>query len=158
MLGRLLPRHLRIIYDLNARFLAQVHAQFPDDNDLLRRVSLIDERGQRRVRMAYISVLASHKVNGVSALHSKLMIETIFSDFARIFPGAVLQQNQRHHATALVVAGQPAAGCTDRQPHWHHLAAQPGRTELPCASWPTNPSSTAPSAWPRRRTSAVWPT
>ncbi len=86
LLGRLLPRHLRIIYDLNARFLAQVHAQFPDDNDLLRRVSLIDERGQRRVRMAYISVLASHKVNGVSALHSKLMTETIFADFARIFP------------------------------------------------------------------------
>jgi starch phosphorylase len=86
MMGRLLPRHLRIIYDLNARFLAQVHAQFPDDNDLLRRVSLIDERGQRRVRMAYISVLASHKVNGVSALHSKLMTETIFADFARIFP------------------------------------------------------------------------
>jgi starch phosphorylase len=86
LMGRLLPRHLRIIYDLNARFLAQVHAQFPDDNDLLRRVSLIDERGQRRVRMAYISVLASHKVNGVSALHSKLMTETIFADFARIFP------------------------------------------------------------------------
>lgn len=86
MMGRLLPRHVRIIYDLNARFLAQVHAQFPDDNDLLRRVSLIDERGQRRVRMAFISVLASHKVNGVSALHSKLMTETIFVDFARIFP------------------------------------------------------------------------
>jgi starch phosphorylase len=86
MMGRLLPRHLRIIYDMNARFLAQVHAQFPDDNDLLRRVSLIDERGQRRVRMAYLSVLASHKVNGVSALHSKLMTETIFADFARIFP------------------------------------------------------------------------
>ena len=86
MMGRLLPRHLRIIYDLNARFLAQVHTQFPDDNDLLRRVSLIDERGQRRVRMAYISVLASHKVNGVSALHSKLMTETIFADFARVFP------------------------------------------------------------------------
>jgi starch phosphorylase len=79
-MGRLLPRHLRIIYDLNARFLAQVHERFPGDNDLLRRVSLIDERGQRRVRMAYISVLASHKVNGVSALHSKLMTETIFAD------------------------------------------------------------------------------
>lgn len=86
LLGRLLPRHLRIIYDLNARFLAQVHAQFPDDNDLLRRVSLIDEQGERRVRMAYVSVLASHKVNGVSALHSNLMVETIFADFARIFP------------------------------------------------------------------------
>ena len=86
MLGRLLPRHLRIIYDLNARFLADVHERFPGDHDLLRRVSLIDERGQRRVRMAYLSVLASHKINGVSALHSNLMVETIFADFARVFP------------------------------------------------------------------------
>jgi starch phosphorylase len=86
MMGRLLPRHLRIIYDLNARFLAEVHERFPTDNELLRRISLIDERGQRRVRMAYLSVLASHKINGVSALHSNLMVETIFADFARVFP------------------------------------------------------------------------
>jgi starch phosphorylase len=86
LLGRLLPRHLRIIFDLNARFLALVHQQAPNDNDLLRRVSLIDERGQRRVRMAYLSVLASHRVNGVSALHSQLMVDTIFADFARLFP------------------------------------------------------------------------
>ncbi len=86
LLGRLLPRHLRIIYDLNARFLAEVHERFPGENDLLRRVSLIEERGQRRVRMAYLSVLASHKVNGVSALHSQLMVDTIFADFARVFP------------------------------------------------------------------------
>jgi starch phosphorylase len=86
LMGRLLPRHLRIIYDLNARFLAEVHDRFPGDNDLLRRVSLIDERGQRRVRMAWLSVLASHKVNGVSALHSQLMVDTIFADFARLWP------------------------------------------------------------------------
>jgi glycogen phosphorylase len=86
LMGRLLPRHLRIIYDMNARFLSEVHVRFPGDNDLLRRVSLIDERGHRRVRMAYVSVLASHKVNGVSALHSDLVVQTIFADFAKIFP------------------------------------------------------------------------
>lgn len=86
LMGRLLPRHLRIIYDLNARFLAEVHDRFPNENDLLRRVSLIDEHGQRRVRMAYLSVLASHKINGVSALHSDLMVKTIFADFARLWP------------------------------------------------------------------------
>jgi starch phosphorylase len=86
LIARLLPRHLRIIYDINSRFLSQVHAQFPEDNDLLRQVSLIDERGNKRVRMANLSVLASHKVNGVSALHSDLMVQTIFRDFARIFP------------------------------------------------------------------------
>jgi len=86
LLGRLLPRHLRIIYDLNARFLARLHETCPDDPDLLRRMSLIDENGQPRVRMAYLCVLASHKINGVSALHSELMVQTIFADFARLFP------------------------------------------------------------------------
>jgi starch phosphorylase len=86
LMGRLLPRHLRIIFDINARFLASVHARFPDDPALLGRVSLIDEGGERRVRMAYLSVLASHKVNGVSRLHSELIVSTIFADFARLFP------------------------------------------------------------------------
>ncbi len=86
MMGRLLPRHLRIIFDMNARFLASVHAKFPDDPALLGRVSLIAEGGERRVRMAYLSVVASHKVNGVSKLHSELIVETIFADFSRIFP------------------------------------------------------------------------
>jgi starch phosphorylase len=58
----------------------------PNDHALLRRISLIDERGSRRVRMAYLSVLASHKVNGVSALHSNLMVQTIFADFAALYP------------------------------------------------------------------------
>jgi starch phosphorylase len=86
LLGRLLPRHLRIIYDLNARFLAGLHEHHPGDPDLLRRVSLIDESGPRRVRMAYVCLLASHKINGVSTLHSELMVQTIFADFARLFP------------------------------------------------------------------------
>jgi glycogen phosphorylase len=86
LMGRLLPRHLRIIFDINGRFLASVHAKYPDDPGLYGRISLIDEGGERRVRMAYLSVLASHKVNGVSRLHSDLIARTIFADFARIFP------------------------------------------------------------------------
>ncbi len=86
LVGRLLPRHLRIIYDINARFLARLHELFPGEPELLRRVSLIEENGSRRVRMAYLCVLASHKINGVSALHSELMVKTIFADFARVFP------------------------------------------------------------------------
>jgi glycogen phosphorylase len=86
LMGRLLPRHLRIIFDINGRFLASVHAKFPDDPGLLGRISLIDEGGERRVRMASLSVLASHKVNGVSRLHSDLIARTIFADFARLFP------------------------------------------------------------------------
>jgi glycogen phosphorylase len=86
MMGRVLPRHLRIIFDINSRFLASVHAKFPNEPELLGRVSLIEEGGERRVRMAYISVLASYKVNGVSRLHSDLIVQTIFADFARLFP------------------------------------------------------------------------
>jgi len=86
LLGRLLPRHMGLIYDINSYFLAEVHSRFPDDHALLRRISLIEERGVRRVRMAHLSALASHKINGVSALHSKLMVDTTFSDFARVYP------------------------------------------------------------------------
>jgi starch phosphorylase len=86
LLARVLPRHMGLIYDINARFLAEVHARYPADHALQRRISLIEERGFKRVRMAHLSVLASHRVNGVSALHSQLMKETIFSDFLKIFP------------------------------------------------------------------------
>ena len=82
----LLPRHLEIIYEINHRFLTEVRARFPQDDALLARVSLIDESGERRVRMAALAIVASHKVNGVSALHSELMVQTIFSDYARLVP------------------------------------------------------------------------
>ena len=86
MLGRVLPRHLQIIFDMNARFLAEVAAQGGHDTELMRRLSLIHEDGERRVRMAHVAVLASHSVNGVSALHSELMKQSIFADFAKLFP------------------------------------------------------------------------
>ena len=90
LLERVLPRHMKIIYDINELFLDQVRGAQGDANnngELLRRVSLIDEGAERRVRMANLSVLASHKVNGVSKLHTQLLRETIFSDFDRLFPG-----------------------------------------------------------------------
>ncbi|HYD33208.1 MAG TPA: glycogen/starch/alpha-glucan phosphorylase [Methylophilaceae bacterium] len=86
MFGKLLPRHLKIIYRINHEFLQMVNHKFPGDNDLLRRVSIIDEEHGRRVRMAYLAVVGSHKVNGVAALHSDLLKSTLFADFARIFP------------------------------------------------------------------------
>ena len=83
---RMLPRHLEIVYEINARFLQLVRARFPDDEARVARMSLIDEGGERRVRMASLAVVASHKVNGVSALHSDLMVQTLFSDFAQLWP------------------------------------------------------------------------
>ncbi len=85
MIGKILPRHLQIIFEINDYFLKQVQQQFPNDSSLLTRVSIIDEEQGRRVRMAWLAVIVSHKVNGVSALHSELMVQSLFADFARIF-------------------------------------------------------------------------
>ncbi|MGE0483794.1 MAG: glycogen/starch/alpha-glucan phosphorylase [Gammaproteobacteria bacterium] len=89
MLERVLPRHMKIIFDINELFLDQVRRQHGGDADLLRRISLIDENDGRRVRMGFLSVLASHRVNGVSKLHSQLLRETVFADFEALFPGRI---------------------------------------------------------------------
>ncbi|RJL51559.1 glycogen phosphorylase [Pectobacterium carotovorum] len=86
MLGKILPRHLQLIFEINEHFLEYVQKEAPDDNDLLARVSIIDENNGRKVRMAWLAVVASHKVNGVSELHSDLMVQSLFADFARLFP------------------------------------------------------------------------
>jgi len=86
LFGALLPRHLEIIFEINARFLKVVRERFPGDEAMASRVSLVDEHGERRVRMAALAIVASHRINGVSALHSDLMVKTIFADYARIYP------------------------------------------------------------------------
>jgi starch phosphorylase len=86
LIRHVLPRHLEIIFRINQEFLEAVAHRRPGDSDLLRRLSLIDERGERSVRMAHLCIVGSHKVNGVSALHSKLLVETIFADFASLWP------------------------------------------------------------------------
>jgi len=87
LFGRLLPRHLEIIYKINHEFLHMVNHHFPGDADLLRRVSIIDESHGRRVRMAHLAVVGSHTVNGVAALHSELLKQHLFADFDKIYPG-----------------------------------------------------------------------
>ena len=86
LFAQFLPRHLEIVYQINQQFLDSVRAEFPADTDMAGRVSIIDESGERRVRMASLCIVAAHKVNGVSALHSRLMVETILADYAKIFP------------------------------------------------------------------------
>lgn len=83
---RLLPRHLQIIYHINREFLEEVSARWPHDLERRRRMSLIGEDGLRHVRMSYLSVAGSHRTNGVAKLHSQLMQETIFADFAQLWP------------------------------------------------------------------------
>jgi starch phosphorylase len=86
MLEDLLPRHLEIAYEINHRHLEVVRERFPADGALAGRLSLIEHSGEDRLRMAALSIVASHRVNGVSALHSELMVKTIFADFARLAP------------------------------------------------------------------------
>lgn len=86
----LLPRHMRIIFRINQEFLKEVELRFPGNVELIRRISLIDDadgnEDNKRVRMAHLSIVGSHRVNGVSQLHSDLMVQTIFSDFAKLYP------------------------------------------------------------------------
>ena len=83
----ILPRHLQIIFEINHRFLKGVMHCYPGDNELLKRMSIIDEDNGRRVRMAHLAIVGSHHVNGVAQLHSELMKTTIFSDFDHYYPG-----------------------------------------------------------------------
>ena len=71
--GTLLPRHLEIIYEINYRFLDEVRIKFPNDDDRIRRMSIIDESGERYVRMAHLACVGSYAINGVAKLHSKLL-------------------------------------------------------------------------------------
>jgi starch phosphorylase len=86
LLQELLPRHLDIVFRINHELLTRARTLAPGDDELLRRLSLIDEGGERRVRMAHLAVVGSHRVNGVSALHSELLVKTLFADFARLWP------------------------------------------------------------------------
>lgn len=86
MMAKILPRHLQMIFEINDHFLEYVRTYVTTDNDFIRRVSLIEEGYQRKVRMGWLSVVGSHKINGVAEIHSDLMVTSTFADFARIFP------------------------------------------------------------------------
>jgi starch phosphorylase len=81
-----LPRHLEIIYEINSRFLDEVRAKFPGDEDRVRRMSLIGEDGGKNVRMAHLATVGSHAINGVAALHSQLLKDSVLKDFYEMWP------------------------------------------------------------------------
>lgn len=86
LFGSLLPRHLEIVYEINRRFLDEVRARFPGDDGKIARLSIIDESGGRYVRMANLATVGGHHVNGVAALHSDLLKQTVLRDFAELWP------------------------------------------------------------------------
>jgi glycogen phosphorylase len=86
LFSSLLPRHLEIVYEINRRFLDDVRARYPGDHARAARLSLIDEHGEERVRMAHLACVGSHAINGVSALHTDLLRQSVLRDFADLWP------------------------------------------------------------------------
>jgi len=86
LLGRVLPRHLSIIYEINHRFMRKVQTRWPGDLDRMSRMSIIEEHPVKQVRMAHLATVGSHSVNGVAALHSELVKNSLLSDFYELFP------------------------------------------------------------------------
>lgn len=97
LLESVLPRHLQIIYEINRRFLEQVAQAWPGNADKRRALSLVEEGEPKHIRMAYLSVVGSHTVNGVAALHTKLLRERLFRDFAELHPDKI--QNKTNGIT-----------------------------------------------------------
>ncbi|WP_432734692.1 glycogen/starch/alpha-glucan phosphorylase [Maridesulfovibrio sp. FT414] len=87
MMRKVLPRHVSIIFEINRRFMEEVKIRFPGDEDRLKRMSIIEDNGAPQVRMAWLAVVGSFAVNGVSSLHGELIKKTIFKDFVEMFPG-----------------------------------------------------------------------
>ncbi len=125
-----LPRHLEIIYEINRRFLDEVRARWPGDEARVERMSIIDERGDKAVRMAHLAVVGSHAVNGVAALHTELLKRHLLHDFFELWP------ERFHNVTN---------GVTLRR--WMALA-NPGLTELISSrlgdAWLTHPEEELP--------------
>jgi starch phosphorylase len=87
LFGRVLPRHLEIVYEINGAFLDEVRRRFPGDEAVIARMSLIDERDGRAVRMAHLACVGSHAINGVAALHTRLLERDVLRDFHAMWPG-----------------------------------------------------------------------
>ncbi|MCG8424631.1 MAG: glycogen/starch/alpha-glucan phosphorylase [Proteobacteria bacterium] len=86
LIARLLPRHLQLIYEINHRFLREVHIFAPGDSGRKQRMSIIEEGNHKQVRMAHLAVVGSHSINGVAELHSQLVREQVLRDFAELWP------------------------------------------------------------------------
>jgi glycogen phosphorylase len=86
LMRKLLPRHLEIIFEINARFMREVSYRFPGDTDRLRRMSIIEEGEEQKIRMAYLAIVGSHSVNGVSKLHTRLLCDRLMNDFFTMWP------------------------------------------------------------------------
>ena len=107
MFGRLLPRHLQIVYEINHRFMDEVRERFPDDHERQQRMSLIDDHGAGAVRMANLATVGSFSVNGVSALHTDLLKTRVMQDFHEFYPGKLNNKTNGVTPRRFVVLANP---------------------------------------------------
>ncbi|MCX7701070.1 MAG: glycogen/starch/alpha-glucan phosphorylase [Gemmataceae bacterium] len=108
LLERVLPRHTQIIFEINRRFLEQVQQRWPGDVDRLRRMSLIEEGSEKQVRMAHLAIVGSQKVNGVAAVHSRLVRTQLVPDFAELWPQKFLNVTNGVTPRRWLLAANPA--------------------------------------------------
>ena len=97
LMEKLLPRHMDLIYLVNHIYLEKLRKKYPNDEERIIRMSIIEECGEKRIRMAYLAIVCSHTVNGVAALHSDLLRRTLFKDFDELYPGKI--QNKTNGVT-----------------------------------------------------------
>jgi starch phosphorylase len=89
LIGKLLPRHLELIYLINHYYIERLRQRYPTDGEKISRMSLVEEGYDKKIRMAYLSIVCSHTVNGVAALHSDLLKKTIFKEFDELYPNKI---------------------------------------------------------------------
>jgi len=89
LIGKLLPRHLELIYLINHYFIERLRQRYPGDGYKISRMSLVEEGDDKKIRMAFLSIVCSHTVNGVAAIHSDLLKKTIFKEFDELYPNKI---------------------------------------------------------------------
>ena len=145
LFARLLPRHLEIVFEINRRFLDEVRARYPGDDGRVARLSLVDEHGEKHLRMAHLATVGSSRVNGVAELHSRLLRETVLADFAALWPERFTNVTN---------------GVTPRRLSRRRSATDGSGTSTGCpVSSPSRrtPSSGSAGAPSSRRTRNAWP-
>ena len=138
--AKVLPRHLEIIYEINARFLDEMRIRFFGDEARIARLSLIDESGGRYVRMAHLACVGSHAINGVADLHTQLLKQDVLRDFYDAVAGEVQQQDQWRDPAALAGPDQPAPRRADLRGHRRWLDQGSRRASRSWRSSPTMPA------------------
>ena len=126
LLGRLLPRHLEIIYRINEEFLAELREAYPDDELRVRRMSIIQEHPERAVRMAYLATVGGSKVNGVAELHSQLLRDKVLSDFSDHWPEKFTNVTNGVTPRRFIALANPGLSGADHRHHRRRLAQRPG--------------------------------